>query len=265
MNSTQTQSVTVPLRKEAHYWARAFAAEQATPHKGKRVYLNTLAVYAVHTYLKWLQIDTDLDDGDSWHPGVRPLFDVADLVIPSVGKLECRPVLPGETSFTLPAEVLEDRIGYLAVQFKETLNEVDLLGFVPTFDPSDPPDEVETDELLPIEDLIDHLSLIREEIEFLESDDEVAYAVRELLETRSIADCAAQLDWIWRNVSENKQLFAVKDFLVDSGTEGEVVLKSRDILASSREERLTTEQAEDSLQQLAENLLLKLKQIWGDR
>lgn len=130
MNSTKTAGLTVPLGSLAHALARPFAAEQTTPQKGKKTYLNTLAIYAVHTYLKWLQIETEISQGDSWHPLKRALFDVADLVIPGVGKLECRPVLPGETAFSLPHEVTEDRIGYVAVQFNERLNEVQLLGFV---------------------------------------------------------------------------------------------------------------------------------------
>jgi hypothetical protein len=130
MNSTQTPLLTVPLGREAHRQASEFAALQVTPEKGKRVYLNTLAVYAVHSYLKWLQIETALSQSDSWHPGLQAIFDVCDLVLPGIGKLECRPVLPGETTFSLSPEVSNDRIGYVPVQFSERLDEVQLLGFV---------------------------------------------------------------------------------------------------------------------------------------
>jgi Protein of unknown function (DUF1822) len=57
------------------------------------------------------------------------IFDVADLVLPGVGKLECRPVLPEESIIILPNEVTEDRIGYVAVQFSQQLDSVKLLGF----------------------------------------------------------------------------------------------------------------------------------------
>jgi hypothetical protein len=132
MSSTETLCVKVSLGQEAHAIARQFAAEQTTPQKGKQVYLNTLAVYAVHNYLKWLQIDTALGEGDSWHPLKRALFDIADLVLPNIGRLECRPIQPGETAISLPPEVMENRIGYVAVQFGEHLNEVQLLGFIKT-------------------------------------------------------------------------------------------------------------------------------------
>jgi Protein of unknown function (DUF1822) len=129
MNSTQPQRLNVPISKNAHRWAEEFAGEQDTPSKGKQVYLNTLAVYAVHSYLKWLNIETALNQGDSWHRCLRAIFDVADLVLPGVGKLECRPVLPQEAAIILPTEVMQDRIGYMAVQFNQQLDSVELLGF----------------------------------------------------------------------------------------------------------------------------------------
>jgi len=155
MNSTETNCLTVPLGREAHAIARQFAAEQATPQKGKQTYLNTLAVYAVHSYLKWLQIDTDLSQGDSWHPLKRALFDVADLVLPGIGKLECRPVLHGETAISLPPEVTEDRIGYVAVRFSESLNEVQLLGFVRAVAISPVSEQILIAEFQPLDVLLD--------------------------------------------------------------------------------------------------------------
>lgn len=69
MNSTEIDyTVKIPLGSEAHKWAQQFATEQTTPQKGKKVYLNTLAVYAVHTYLSWFQIETNLAQSDSWQP-----------------------------------------------------------------------------------------------------------------------------------------------------------------------------------------------------
>ncbi len=155
MNSIEKHCLTVPLGREAHAIARHFAAEQATPQKGKQTYLNTLAVYAVHSYLKWLQVDTNLDQGDSWHPGKRALLDVADLVLPGIGKLECRPVLPGEAAISLPPEVTQDRIGYVAVQFSESLNEVHLLGFVRAVAIFSVSEEILISELQPLDALLD--------------------------------------------------------------------------------------------------------------
>ncbi|MCC5645542.1 DUF1822 family protein [Nostoc sp. CHAB 5824] len=155
MSSTETLGLKITLGQEAHAIARQFAVEQTTPQKGKKTYLNTLAVYAVYSYLKWMRIDTALEEGDSWHPLKRALFDVADLVIPNIGKLECRPVQPGETAIYLPAEVMEDRIGYVAVQFSERLNEVQLLGFVRTFNVSSAWEQIPLASLKPLNFLFD--------------------------------------------------------------------------------------------------------------
>lgn len=130
MNTTEPPPITVPLGGEAHRLARQFAAQQATLQKGKQAYLNTLAVEAVHSYLKWLQIET-LSQGDSWDISLRSLFNVADLVLPNIGKLGCCPLLPGETTCSLPSEVMEDRIGYIVVELDELLREATVLGFTP--------------------------------------------------------------------------------------------------------------------------------------
>jgi hypothetical protein len=156
MNSTENRLLTVPLGSEAHQLARQFAVEQANPQKGKRVYLNTLSVYAVHSYLKWFEIETDLLQSDCCNPQLRSVFDLADLVIPNVGKLECRPVLPGQTAFPLPLEVTENRIGYLAVQFSDRLDSVQLLGFAPAFT-TEPPEQLQLSDLQPVENILDYL------------------------------------------------------------------------------------------------------------
>jgi hypothetical protein len=130
INSTTILRLPIPLDQAAYESATRFAAEQATPSKGKQVYLNTLAVCAVHTYLKWLEIETDLTQSDCWQPGLRAVLDIADLEVPGVGKLECRPMLSEADSLAIPFEATQDRIGYIAVQFHEQLGSVELLGFV---------------------------------------------------------------------------------------------------------------------------------------
>lgn len=132
MNSKEEQLIQIPIGIEAHRFADKFAAEQINIEKSKQVYLNTLAVYAVHRYLKWLRIKTDLNKSDCWNPILRHRWNIADLVIPNIGKLECRPVLPGETTISVPPEAIEERIGCLVVQFRENLNQVQLLGFTKT-------------------------------------------------------------------------------------------------------------------------------------
>ena len=149
MNTTQTPDIVIPLGGEAHAIAKEFATLQETPQQGKQVYLNTLAVYAVYSYLQWLQID-------SQHPALTPP-DAADLVLPDIGKLECPPVLPGETTFRISPQARENRIGCVAVQFSENLDQVELLGFFPAVGGSTLPEQISLANLQPLDVLFDYI------------------------------------------------------------------------------------------------------------
>ncbi len=158
MNSTQPDYLQVPLGKDAHRYAEKFAAEQDSVEKGKQVYLNTLAVYGVNNYLKWLNIETALHKSDSWNWSLRTFFDIADLMLPNVGRLECRPVLPGETCLVLPQEVMRERIGYIAVQLTTKLDFIEILGFVPARVIIGNSEVIEISRLQPLNILIDSIS-----------------------------------------------------------------------------------------------------------
>jgi hypothetical protein len=157
IGNSNTEFIKIPLGTEAHRYAEEFAAQQRNPQKGKQVYLNTLAVYAVHRYLDWINIETDLNQSDSWQSGNRMLFDVADIVLPGTGKLECRPVLPDEEILYLPEEVRYDRIGYVAVRFGQQLNQVELLGFMPSEFIIDSLEQIQLDKLHALNDIIGYL------------------------------------------------------------------------------------------------------------
>lgn len=147
----------IAIEPSARDDAAKFAAEQVSVRKGKQVYLNTLAIYAVRTYLNWLSIPTDLGLGDSWNSELRSVFDVADLVIPDAGRLECRPVLPGDTELELPIPA-GDRLGYVAVEMSEDLNSAKLLGFVPASDVTDGAEALSVADLYPLENLLNTLN-----------------------------------------------------------------------------------------------------------
>jgi len=121
--------INIPLGLEPHRLAQQFCRRQVDGKKAKQVYLNTLAVWAVHFYLKCMEIETNLEESDSFNLGMQTIANVADLDILNVGKLECRPVLPGEKLVDIPPEVLENRIAYVAVQMSESLRECEILGF----------------------------------------------------------------------------------------------------------------------------------------
>lgn len=120
----------IPLTLKAHQLAQQFYNKQRNSKKAKQVYLNTLAVLAVNSYLECLGIATDLEAGDSWNTTMQTLSNTADLVVKGRGRLECLPVLPNVEFCEVPLEVLEDRNGYIAVQLNQELTEATLLGFV---------------------------------------------------------------------------------------------------------------------------------------
>ena len=155
MNNTQLNYVQLPLGKDAHRKAEEFAAEQDSLEKGKQVYLNTLAVYAVNNYLKWLKIETALHQSDSWNWSIRTFFDVADLMLPNVGRIECRTVLPDEDVLVLPQEVTQERIGYVAVRLKPQLDFVEILGFAPARAIIEQAEVIEINRLKSLDVLID--------------------------------------------------------------------------------------------------------------
>ncbi|MEO0970546.1 MAG: DUF1822 family protein, partial [Cyanobacteria bacterium J06639_18] len=139
--------------------AEEFAAEQYSLEKSKKVYLNTLAVYAVHSYLTWLNIKTTLT-GDSWHKSLRATFDAADLEVVNVGKLECLPVLPGKKTISLPPEATIDRIGYVVVQFHQKFDAVKLLGFISINAIFEPSEIIKLNDLRPLEALLETIHIV---------------------------------------------------------------------------------------------------------
>ncbi len=165
MNTTEIP-LFIPLGTQAHNAASKFAVEQSTPQKGKQVYLNTLAVFAVHTYLKWLQIKTDLSLGETWKPTLAAFYGT-DLVIPGIGKLECHPILPEETNLTLSPSINTDLIGCVAVKFDEQLDKAQLLGFIPTVEAAELPEQISISNLQPLDNLLDCIPDIFDDVNAL--------------------------------------------------------------------------------------------------
>ncbi|MEM9219855.1 MAG: DUF1822 family protein [Cyanobacteria bacterium P01_F01_bin.150] len=142
----------IPIK--AHEIAQQFCQRQSDGANAKRIYLNTLAVYSLNTYLRYLDITTDLESSDSWNPAMQYLSDVADLDIPDYGRIECRPVLPGSERCYVPPDVWDNRVGYIAAQFDSELRQINYLGFLPTVKLS----SVALDLWQPIEAFIENMS-----------------------------------------------------------------------------------------------------------
>lgn len=131
-NLIESLTFTVPLSLEAQTIAKKFCQRQLTLEKAKQVYHNTLAVQAVAFYLQCLGWEPDLTDSDSYDSVMQTFTDVADLEVKNHGKLECRPLLSDQEVCHVPADVWEDRIGYVVVHLNESLTQSTIVGFSPS-------------------------------------------------------------------------------------------------------------------------------------
>ncbi|MEH2062076.1 MAG: DUF1822 family protein [Nostoc sp.] len=151
-------ALTLPISQSARRIAQKFASQQPNSQKAEQVRLNTLAVSVVNDYLQMMDIPTDLQASDSWNPIMRLCGNIADLDIPSIGRLECRPVHLHQQICSIPPETWEERVGYLVVEFDESLQEARLLGFIPSITTETLP----LAQLQPLEAFIDHLWQLRQ-------------------------------------------------------------------------------------------------------
>jgi hypothetical protein len=144
------------LTPQAHADAQNFSRQQFSHEKSRQVYLNTLAIHAVHNYLGWLDFESELSLGESWDQHGRSLFNVADLVLPSQGRLHCLPVLPEEEEITLPETIHEDLLGYVGVKLSSSLKEAEILGFC-SHQENYPHNTLHISQLEPLDTLLDLL------------------------------------------------------------------------------------------------------------
>jgi hypothetical protein len=151
-------AVPLPIVQAARSIAQQFANQQLTPEKAEQVRLNTLAVWVVNDYLQMMDIATDLPASDSWNKLMRLCTNVADLNVPAIGRLECRPVGSHEQAFTVPPETWEERVGYVAVQIDESCQSAKILGFVPSV----ASEQVPLSQMRSPEAFLDHLDNLRQ-------------------------------------------------------------------------------------------------------
>lgn len=153
-------AIPLPITGETRQIASQFAAQQPIREKAEQILLNTIAVSVVNNYLNMLGISTNLSNSDSWNPVMRLCNNVADLDIPGVGKLECRPIKSSASSCQIPMEVWDLRIGYVVVQIDDSLRKAAILGFSPQVTTK----ELALANLRPPEELIDCLHEFKESI-----------------------------------------------------------------------------------------------------
>jgi Protein of unknown function (DUF1822) len=262
MTYTSRSMFAVPLTSKALKLAKSFQEQYESPAKARQVYLNTLAVYAVDTYCHCLGIETDLEASDSLNPVMQTLMNVADIEITGIGKLECRPVLPTDENCYIPTDTWENRIGYLAVEIDESLREATLFGFYPTINPLEMMEQVSCDSFQPLEAFLDHLHRLETALDFFQSHNPVAVKVRERLNEQSLPEIVTEMERIYRTYNKYERRYAGGEFLASyAPAKPGFAFRSGPPIVD-REEFDDSQQTE--LQDLAEELLDKLDEIWGE-
>jgi Protein of unknown function (DUF1822) len=148
----------LPIDRVARHTAQKLAQQQPTSEKAEQVLLNILAVFTVNYYLDLMSIATDWQKSDSCNPVIRLCANVADLELPGIGRLECRPVLSSQDSCYIPHETWNERVGYVVVQIDEELLEAKILGFVPQVQT----EQLPLSQLQPLEALIEYLDQLKQ-------------------------------------------------------------------------------------------------------
>ncbi|NEO53295.1 MAG: DUF1822 family protein [Okeania sp. SIO3B5] len=279
MNSiTESLTFRVPLSPKSHALAEQFAKQQVSQKRAKEVYLNTLAVDIGQNFLDGLDFETNLENADCFNPVLRIAEDVADVIIPDLGVIEFRRVLPGETGFFIPEFVRENRLVYVAVGFDESLDFGDILGFVCLSDLTESNGYVSLEMLQPAENLLDYLMQLEAGRDFLLSDDPLAVEFRKAVEFHKVVEAetrekslglmAAALEVIYRQYPDDGGNWRGKGGKVLAGdlpavgkvVEERMAVATRDevgeVVVESKSVPRTT-------QKLAKQLLGKLKEIWG--
>ncbi|MEK0195861.1 DUF1822 family protein, partial [Microcoleus anatoxicus] len=114
----------------------------------------------------------------------------------------------------------------------------------------------------PLEALIDHLDRIESALFFFQSDEPVVVKVRERLTDEPLAEIITQLERIYRTYNKYERRYAGGEFLASYLPTTKGVSFRGVTPVADREEFDDSQQTE--LQDLAEELLDKLDEIWGD-
>ena len=118
-------SITNTARQEA-----LRLAQECPEARREQIYRNAIARFAVNHYLQCLGIETNLITTNFQIPLCRSLLDVTDIELPTLGRIECCPTVPGERQVRIPKETWDNRIAYLAVELDLEVGQAVLLGFI---------------------------------------------------------------------------------------------------------------------------------------
>lgn len=203
---------TVPLDSSIHCQAQELFKQhkqQSNPQRAKQIYLNTLAVSAVNSYLNYTGIETDLKASDRYDPDpeLQDLYNLTDLQVTGIGKLDCLPVWSGAEVIQIPSDtLLSSEIGYIAVQLDGALQEATLLGFLKTIEEAR---VVETEELSIKELPINHLKSLAGILQYLTRRQRIINSCKSL--TNDLSDAIAlarrEIHW-WEGIEPRNEYYS---------------------------------------------------------
>jgi hypothetical protein len=143
-------SITDAMRAIAHQ----FSLEQNQPERSFQIYLNTLSVKLIQRYLSYLDIESYFHKTDLFQPGMREIFEPADLMVANFGKVECRWLINDRTQVYIPPEAQKKRRGCFVIRLEESLQQAEILGFYTAID-NTLPATISLNQLQSIETFID--------------------------------------------------------------------------------------------------------------
>lgn len=148
-----------PIDAKVYNLALAYASEQANLENGLKLFYNTMTVWAVNHFLGWMEFETILDKHDDWTLAIEAVLDLADLMLPGIGKIQCCRIGEGETKISVPTQA--DRIAYIFVELPDSLDKAKLLGFLSAADIDGDTVEISVADLQPFDRLSDYLQAIQ--------------------------------------------------------------------------------------------------------
>ncbi|MEG4047339.1 DUF1822 family protein [Microcoleus sp. Pol17_C1] len=149
----------LPIDQQVYNLALGYASEQANLQHGLKIFYNTMTVWAVNYLLGRMNFETLIDKDDDWTVGIESALELADVMLPGIGKIQCCRIDEGETRIIVPAQ--DDRIAYIFVELPGSVEKVKLLGFLPAADIHGDTVEISVTNLQSFDRLSDYLEAIQ--------------------------------------------------------------------------------------------------------
>jgi len=261
-------SVTINIKSEWVETAQRFAAEQHLSNRQKQIFLQTLAIYGLHEYLDWGEIEGSLMDSYSWHPQTRVLTAWADLYLPDFGRILCVPNQKEEL-IQLPEILPLHCIGCVLVDVAEDLQKLELQGFIPARSFDLAKNQFRRQKIKAIASLFDELYLLTEERLLVEQeilhlsaiDDDLEAYFSPLLDSENIIDIIGRLNRLfYEPTTRPENVFMVNQADIMTTTNTSLLVN----VAENPESYSTDappQKIAEATQALTENLLAKLQQL----